>query len=80
MGKPTTGKYTYKKHRCTGCGIVKDIGTNHWGDCYPYCYNCRTQTIWECLEEMPEEYEKPAPWKLVKLGDICEIKRGVKIK
>ncbi len=70
----TTGKYCVKPYKCQGCGTVKQIGTNHWGECYPFCQKCRTSTVWECQEPVPEGYKKPAPWKLVKLGDITEIK------
>jgi hypothetical protein len=55
------------------CGQEKEIGTNHWGECYPFCSVCQRHTVWVCQEEMPEGYEKPEPWKLVKLGDIAEI-------
>lgn len=69
----TTGKYSQKPYKCTNCGTIKTIGTNHWGEIYPFCSKCCNTTVWECLEELPEGYSKPAPWKVVKLGDICEI-------
>ncbi len=73
MSVPVTGKYTCKTYRCTGCGTEKQIGTNHWGQCYPYCGKCNTITVWECLEPVPDGYGVPEPWKLVSLGDVCEI-------
>ena len=81
---PTTGKYTHKKYRCKSCGFESMIGTNHWGECYPRCKNCGWKRpmecgqVHECLEPMPEGYDKPEPWKMVKLGDICEIIVGGK--
>lgn len=75
----TTGKYSYKPYQCTGCGQEKEQGTNHWGDIYPYCSVCCTTTVWKCLEPIPEGYTTPAPWKIVKLGDICEIKQGMRL-
>jgi hypothetical protein len=74
MSKPTTGKYSKKTYRCTQCGTVEDHGTNHWGKIYPHCKKCMTVTVWECLEPVPEDYGIPEDWKIVKLGDICEIK------
>lgn len=80
---PTIGKYSYKDFKCRHCGHVKKIGTNHWGECYslgnynscPACGWKRPMdvTIWDCIEPIPEGYTKPEPWKIVKLGDICEI-------
>jgi len=69
----TTGKYSYKLYRCTTCGLEKELGTNHWGECYPACSICRKQTVWECLEPLPEGYTRPDPWKFVKLGDVADI-------
>ena len=75
----TTGRYSHKMYRCTRCGREESHGTNHWGDIYPSCDCCSWKnpldpsSAWECMEEMPEGYEKPEPWKKVKLGDIAEI-------
>lgn len=74
MSKPTTGKYSHKPYKCTGCGTEKSQGTNHWGAIYPYCRRCCKITVWECLEPVPEGYGVPEPWKIVKLGDIADIK------
>ena len=68
-----TGKYSLKPYKCTGCSQEKEIGTNHWGECYPYCNICNKQTVWECLEEVPEGYTKPKPWKWTTLGEVAEI-------
>ena len=82
----TTGKYSQKLYRCTRCMYEQKIGTNHWGEIYPACPCCQwknpmeTGSIWICLETMPKGYKKPESWKSVKLGDVCEIKKGVKIK
>jgi len=70
----TTGKYSQKMYKCRSCGTEQLNGTNHWGSIYPYCHTCRTVTIWDCLESMPDGYTKPEEWKIAKLGDICTIK------
>ena len=75
----TTSKYSHKKYKCSVCGHIKDIGTNHYGQCYSFGnYNCcpkcppyKRPTIWECIEEMPKDMKRPANWKRVKLGDIA---------
>lgn len=71
---PVTGKYSMKLYKCSKCETEKQIGTNHWGDIYPYCKKCNHITIWNCLEPMPKGYTKPEPWKICKLGDIVKIK------
>lgn len=71
----TTGKYTYKPYECTNCGLEKEIGTNHWGECYPRCPNCDNMCF-KCNEPVPKGYGVPEKWKTVKLGDICEIVKG----
>ena len=74
MGKlKTTGKYSLKPYQCSSCGAEKEIGTNHWGECYPYCSICMEQTVWKCLDPVPEGYTTPKPWKTVKLSDILKI-------
>lgn len=76
---PTTGAYSNKKYRCKSCGFESMIGTNHWGECYPRCVKCgwkhpiETGQVHECLEQPPEGFSKPEPWKHVKLGDIAII-------
>ena len=70
-----TGKYSTKPYKCTGCGQEVEIGTNHWGEVYPNCYQCQKPTVWECLEPMPEGYEKPEQWKIVKFAQVAEIMR-----
>ena len=82
MSKPTTGKYSIKKYKCSRCGREEQIGTNHWGACYPRCKGCSWKypmdpiVVMVCLEPVPEGYGTPAPWKKVKLGDVCDIKGG----
>jgi len=73
MSKPKTGKYSIKPYECTECGVKKDQGTNHWGEIYPHCSVCGTVTVWKCLEPVPDGYDTPEPWKIVKLGDVAEI-------
>jgi len=69
----TTGKYSIKPYQCIRCGKEEEHGTNHWGEIYPFCSVCREYTVWTCLEEMPEGYEKPKTWNKVRLGDIANI-------
>lgn len=68
----TTGKYTRKRYKCTGCDTIKNQGTNHWGKIYPHCYTCNRVTVWECLEPIPEGYTTPPEWRIVRLGDILK--------
>jgi hypothetical protein len=75
----TIGKYSMKPYKCKTCGYEEEHGTNHWGEFYnTRCKGCGTCAIWECLEDPPPGYSKPAKWKSVKLGDIAEITRGGK--
>lgn len=69
----TIGKYSKKPYECTECGQEKEIGTNHWGECYPVCDVCKKQTVWKCLEPLPSGYKKPEPWKWYKLKDLVKI-------
>ena len=75
----TTGTYSEKLYRCTLCGHEYLLGTNHWGECYPKCKNCGWKRPMEmgqvhvCLETAPEGYEKPEPWKQVKMGDLIKV-------
>ncbi len=75
----TTGKYSIKEYKCRECGAVEKHGTNHWGAIYPKCKSCKWKhpmqlgSIFDCLEPMPEGYEKPEEWKTARLGDICTI-------
>ena len=77
----TTGKYSVKPYECTECGNEIETGTNHWGECYPFCKVCGKHTPHMCTEEVPEGYGTPEPWKMVKLEDVCEIIeiKGVKV-
>jgi len=83
MTVKTTEKIRYKRYRCKACGFEKMIDTNHYGECYSlgrlnHCPKCPPMepTVWVCCEEPPEGMGKPAPWRQVKLGDICEIVEG----
>lgn len=71
--KPTTGKLSYKTYECMNCGKRTDHQTNHWGEIYARCTACGHTRLF-CTEDPPEGYGIPEPWKMVKLGDICEIK------
>lgn len=70
---PTTGKYCHKPYQCTECGREEELGTNHWGQCYPICRACLKTTVWKCLEKPPKGMGLPTPWKMVKLGDVVTI-------
>ena len=76
--KPTTGKVSSKLYKCTRCGHESMISTNHWGEIYPRCSKCSWKNPMDpfvthvCLEEMPPGYDKPEPWKKVKLGDLLK--------
>ena len=78
--KQITGMYSHKKYKCTSCGHVSLHGTNHYGEIYPKCRECGWKHPMEmgqrhiCLEPIPVGWGTPAPWKMVKLGDICTIK------
>lgn len=80
-----TGKYSIKEYKCPRCGAIEKHGTNHWGEIYVSCKSCSWKhpleylVVMECQEPLPEGYDKPTPWKMVKLGDIYEIKEGKKI-
>jgi len=68
----TLGKLTWKLYRCVKCGSKEDQQTNHWGEIYNIkCKGlCGTYTVFECMEDPPKGYEKPPPWKMVKLDEI----------
>lgn len=72
MSKPTTSKYCQKMYRCIGCKAEKSLGTNHYGECYPYCNACHCITKHKCLEPCPKHMSKPKKWKMIKLRDVVE--------
>lgn len=79
MALPTTGKITTKPYRCTHCENVSQESTNHYGKIYSRCTACSWKrpgqaTVKECLEPVPEGMGVPADWKIVRLGDIAEIR------
>lgn len=57
----------YKKYKCDQCGHIKDIQTNHYGECYGQamlrlnmCPSCSWKhpmqnIVWKCLETEPIE-------------------------
>lgn len=81
--KKTVGKYTKKRYECSKCGYVKIIGTNHYGQCYSMwgsynaCPKCRPvygSTVWNCVEPLPEGWDRPPNWKQTTLGEIGDFK------
>ena len=70
---PTIGKYSPKPYKCKECGMVSEHGTNHWGDIYPYCSNCRAVTVHECQEAVPEGYGVPPKWGIVNIGEVSTV-------
>ena len=70
MNKPKTGPATFKPYQCTGCRHEQQEKTNHWGQLYQQCPVCRQLIAWNCLEQIPEEYDKPDDWKLINLRDM----------
>lgn len=76
---PTTGEMAEKKYKCQGCGHESMHYTNHYGEFYERCPKCSWKTpmdpvrVYECLEPLPEGWQKPPPWKKVKLGDVMEF-------
>lgn len=80
---PTTGKISSKPYKCTHCGDVAQTSTNHWGEIYSACKNCSWKrpleaTVKVCLEPVPPGFRTPTPWKIVTLGEICDISDGSK--
>jgi hypothetical protein len=80
MTKKTTGKATSKLYRCQGCGHESQHSTNHYGEFYDRCRKCSDKgspfdavKTHECLEPLSEGWERPAPWKKVKLGDVIKF-------
>ena len=73
-----TGKLTAKRYRCE-CGYKSTHSTNHYGAFYDRCPKCSWKSpmdpikVHTCLEPLPEGWERPEPWKKVKLGDIAEF-------
>ena len=73
--KPTTGRYSVKRYKCTHCGHEADTGTNHWGEIYSRCVSCSWKrpleaTVKVCLESMPEGFDRPEPWHMVCPYDV----------
>jgi len=72
-----TGKVTAKKYRCKHCGHERTESTNHYGEIYSRCPSCSWKRpmdvcVSECVEPLPEGWDRPEPWKIVKLGDVIE--------
>lgn len=72
-----------KPYKCSHCGHKTTQSTNHYGQTYSFgnynkCPNCGWKrpmeiTVWEYDGVMPEGEKVPEPWKIVKLGNICDI-------
>jgi len=77
--KRVTGKMSYKSYRCLKCGAVSSHQTNHYGEIYPRCGECGWKRPFEkgqphqCLDPVPEGWDVPEPWKMVRLRDIMEL-------
>jgi hypothetical protein len=76
-----TGKYSHKLYQCSNCQHKHLVGTNHWGETYGRCPNCAWKTPGQifpqiCLEPIPDGYTTPPAWKIVKLGDVADIRQG----
>lgn len=71
--KARTGKYSVKWYHCRECRYGRQVGTNHWGEVYERCPDCCKLVVWDCDEPMPEGFEKPEPWRIVKLSEVAEI-------
>lgn len=39
-GKVSNMEQTFKKYTCSLCGAIKEIRTNHNGECLDYCSGC----------------------------------------
>jgi len=75
----TTGKYSQKRYRCTlwDCGVEYTTGTNHYGDIYGPCPECKMLTGERahrsvCIEPLPAGWERPQPWKRVLIKEITD--------
>jgi hypothetical protein len=81
MKKRTIGKITRKRYRCSKCGHLKKIKTNHYGqtyscgnlNCCPECPPYKRPTVWVCTEKLPEGWKRPPSWKQVHLSEICDV-------
>jgi hypothetical protein len=81
----TVGPITRKRYRCTHCEQESVQATNHYGETYGSCENfqcvsrrpmgnaTRKPPRHECLEALPEGWEKPEPWKQVDLGEFFGV-------
>ena len=81
MGKPVTGKCSHKDYKCDTCGNVSSQGTNHWGAIYIRCPGCGWKhpmeiQIHRCVDPCPDTHNLPEEWKVLTLGDLCEIEGG----
>ncbi len=74
MSKPTTRAVTWKQYRCVNCGHDHSVLTNHYGEIYLQCPECRHNPRHHvCLEPCPDNMDKPVRRAQVKLGDVVEI-------
>ena len=65
---------TRKQYRCSSCGHTEIHETNHYGSIYPICRACGELTIFKIDEPVPEGAWVPEEWKIVGLGEVCDIK------
>lgn len=74
-GKQIIGQATIKKYKCTNCGNVERFTTNHYGQIYnTSCSKCSWKgghlRTWDCLEPLPDGWDRPTPWTEVKIEAI----------
>lgn len=71
-----TGKVESKPYKCSECGHIESHSTNHYGSIYIRCNQCSWKSpmsstkVFECQMPLPEGWQKPEEWKIVKLGDL----------
>jgi len=74
----TIGMVTRKRYKCTKCGNITWESTNHYGKIYDVCRKCGN--IGQvCMDKLPKGWGRPPEWKVVRLGDVAEIKKVKKV-
>jgi len=77
-----TGKISPKPYKCRECGHQETHSTNHYGAIYIRCGKCSWKSpmsptkVFDCLEPLPEGWEKPEEWKMTTLGEVADIVTG----
>ncbi len=52
-----------KTYKCSKCEAEDNIETNHYGELYLTCNHCRELTIWNCIDEVPDDAWVPTLWE-----------------